>query len=81
MHKMTVASAYAIGKTRGFPVMQLNIKENIQNTTNGKVYVKLAPAPGSLASAASSRRRFRAAPSRPRSTRSRTSPRSRLPST
>ena len=43
-YKMTVASAYAIGKTRGFPVMQLNIKENIQNTTNGKVYVKLAPA-------------------------------------
>lgn len=43
-HKMTVASAYAIGKTRGFPVMQLNIKENVQNTTNGKVYVKLAPA-------------------------------------
>jgi len=40
---MTVATEYVIGTTRSYPVMQLNVKENIQNTTNGKVYVKLAP--------------------------------------
>lgn len=40
---MTVASAYIIGTTRSYPMMQLNVKENIQNTTAGQVYVKLAP--------------------------------------
>lgn len=40
---MTVATAYRIGTTRSYPIMQLNFKENIQNLTNGHVYVKLAP--------------------------------------
>ncbi len=42
-YTMTVASAYIIGTTRSYPMMQLNVKENIQNTTAGQVYVKLAP--------------------------------------
>jgi len=46
-YTMTVATEYVIGTTRSYPMMQLNVKENIQNTTNGKVYVKLAPG-GSL---------------------------------
>ncbi len=40
---MTIGTAYRIGTTRSYPIMQLNFKENIQNVTNGKVYVKLAP--------------------------------------
>jgi len=40
---MTVATAYRVGTTRSYPIMQLNFKENIQNLTNGHVYVKLAP--------------------------------------
>jgi TRAP-type C4-dicarboxylate transport system substrate-binding protein len=40
---MTVATAYVLGATRSYPIMQLDLKENIQNATNGKVYVKLAP--------------------------------------
>ncbi len=46
-YKMTVATAYRVGTTRSYPIMQLNLKENIQNLTNGKIYVKLAPG-GSL---------------------------------
>ncbi len=46
-YTMTVATEYVIGTTRSYPMMQLNVKENIQNTTNRKVYVKLAPG-GSL---------------------------------
>lgn len=42
-HVMTLATAYPVGASRGYPIMQLNVKENIQNATNGKVYVKLAP--------------------------------------
>ena len=42
-HTMTVATAYVLGATRSYPIMQLDLKENIQNATNGKVYVKLAP--------------------------------------
>ncbi|MFV2051588.1 TRAP transporter substrate-binding protein [Aliiroseovarius sp. YM-037] len=42
-HVMTVATAYVLGATRSYPIMQLDLKENIQNATNGKVYVKLAP--------------------------------------
>ncbi len=41
--KMTVATAYVLGASRSYPIMQLDLKENIQNMTNGKVYVKLAP--------------------------------------
>ncbi|GAB5469689.1 MAG: hypothetical protein Kilf2KO_27190 [Rhodospirillales bacterium] len=40
---MTVATAYILGASRSYPIMQLDFKENIQNATNGKVYVKLAP--------------------------------------
>jgi len=42
-HKMTIATAYVLGATRSYPIMQLDFKENIQNVTNGEVYVKLAP--------------------------------------
>ena len=42
-HIMSIATAYRLGTTRTFPVMQLNLKENIQNATRGKVYVRLVP--------------------------------------
>lgn len=42
-HTMTIATAYVLGASRSYPIMQLDLKENIQNTTDGKVYVKLAP--------------------------------------
>jgi TRAP-type C4-dicarboxylate transport system substrate-binding protein len=42
-HVMTIATAYVLGASRSYPIMQLDFKENIQNATNGKVYVKLAP--------------------------------------
>jgi TRAP-type C4-dicarboxylate transport system substrate-binding protein len=42
-HKMTIATAYVLGATRSYPIMQLDFKENIQNMSNGKIYVKLAP--------------------------------------
>lgn len=41
---MTIGTAYRIGTTRSYPIMQLNFKENIQNLTRGQVYVKLTPA-------------------------------------
>src|SRR3546814_7061873 len=40
---MTVATEYRIGTTRSYPEMQLNVKENIQNASNGQIYVKLSP--------------------------------------
>lgn len=43
-HEMTIATAYVLGASRSYPIMQLDFKENIQNATNEKVYVKLAPA-------------------------------------
>lgn len=42
-YTMTFATAYIIGVSRAYPIMQLDFKENIQNMTNGKVYVNLAP--------------------------------------
>ena len=42
-HTMLIATAYVVGASRSYPIMQLDLKENIQNATNGKVYVKLAP--------------------------------------
>ena len=42
-HVMTIATAYVLTADRSYPIMQLNLKENIQNATSGKVYVKLAP--------------------------------------
>ncbi len=58
-HTMTLATAYVLGASRSYPIMQLDLKENIQNATNGKVYVKLAPggqlgAGGALAQAVQS---------------------------
>ena len=41
-HIMTLATAYVLGASRSYPIMQLDLKENIQNMTNGKVYVRLA---------------------------------------
>jgi TRAP-type C4-dicarboxylate transport system substrate-binding protein len=40
---MNIATAYIIGASRSYPIMQLDMKENVQNTTNGEIYVKLAP--------------------------------------
>ena len=42
-HVMNLATAYALTADRSYPIMQLDFKENVQNATNGKVYVKLAP--------------------------------------
>ncbi len=42
-YKMNIATAYILGASRSYPIMQLDLKENIQNCTNGQVYVKLAP--------------------------------------
>ena len=42
-HTMIIATAYVLGASRSYPILQLDLKENIQNATNGKVYVKLAP--------------------------------------
>ncbi len=42
-YTMNVATAYILGASRTYPIMQLDFKENIQNATHGKVYVKLAP--------------------------------------
>ena len=41
---MIIATAYALTADRSYPIMQLDYKENLQNVTNGKIYVKLAPA-------------------------------------
>jgi len=42
-YTMNIATAYILGASRSYPIMQLDMKENIQNCTNGEVYVKLAP--------------------------------------
>ena len=42
-HTMTIATAYRLNASLTYPMMQLTLKHNIQNATNGKVYVKLAP--------------------------------------
>ena len=42
-HVMTLATAYVLTADRSYPIMQLDLKENIQNMTGGKVYVRLAP--------------------------------------
>lgn len=41
-HTMIVATAYIIGASRGQPIMQLDFKENVQNMSNGEIYVNLA---------------------------------------
>jgi len=42
-YKMTMATAYVLGASRSYPIMQLDFKENIQNMSKGQIYVKLAP--------------------------------------
>ncbi len=42
-HVMTIATAYVLTADRSYPIMQLDFKENIQNASQGKVYVKLSP--------------------------------------
>ena len=42
-YTMNVATAYILGASREYPIMQWNFKDNIENATNGQVYVKLAP--------------------------------------
>ena len=42
-YTMNIATAYILGASRSYPIMQLDMKENVQNTTNGQIYVKLAP--------------------------------------
>ena len=65
-HVMTIATAYVLGATRSYPIMQLDLKENIQNATSGKVYVKLAPG-GQLGAVARWHRRYNQGPSKLRS--------------
>jgi TRAP-type C4-dicarboxylate transport system substrate-binding protein len=42
-YTMNIATAYIVGASRSYPIMQLDMKENVQNTTNGEIYVKLSP--------------------------------------
>ena len=42
-YTMNLATGYILGASRTYPVMQMDMKENVQNCTEGKVYVKLAP--------------------------------------
>ncbi len=42
-YTMNLATEYPIGTTRSYPMMQLDFKENLQNATNGRLYVKLSP--------------------------------------
>ena len=64
-HVMTIATAYVLGASRSYPIMQLDLKENIQNATPAALWC----------------RKCRAEQSRPRSIRCRISRRSRRPST
>lgn len=41
-HTMIVGTAYIIGASRAQPIMQLDFKENVQNMSNGEIYVNLA---------------------------------------
>ncbi len=40
---MYIATAYRLGASRSYPIMQLDFKENIQNFSNNEIYVKLIP--------------------------------------
>ena len=42
-YTMVIGTAYVLGSSRSYPIMQRDFKENIQNLTNREVYVKLAP--------------------------------------
>lgn len=41
-YTMTIGTAYIVGASRMQPIMQLDFKENIQNMSNGEIYVNLA---------------------------------------
>ena len=41
-YSLTFATAYALGASRAYPVMQLDFKENVQNFSGGEIYVNLA---------------------------------------
>lgn len=43
-YTMILGTAYALGVSRSYPIMQLDFKENIQNASMGRIYVQLAPA-------------------------------------
>lgn len=40
---IVMATEYIVGASRSYPIMQLNLKENIQNLSHGRYYVKLVP--------------------------------------
>lgn len=40
---LVMATGYTLGASRAYPIMQLNLKENLQNFSGGRLYVKLAP--------------------------------------
>ena len=42
-HTMFIATAYRLGASRGYPIMQLDLKENIENFSNREIKVKLIP--------------------------------------
>lgn len=41
--QVIVATEYVLGASRTYPMMQLDFKENLQNFSNGELYIKLAP--------------------------------------
>lgn len=41
--QVILATEYVLGASRSYPMMQLDLKENLQNFTGGSLYVKLAP--------------------------------------
>ncbi|KXS37067.1 TRAP transporter substrate-binding protein [Modicisalibacter tunisiensis] len=40
---LVMATGYRLGASRAYPIMQLNFKENLQNFSRGKLYVRLQP--------------------------------------
>ena len=40
---IVLATGYTLGASRAYPIMQLNFKENLQNFSRGKLYVRLQP--------------------------------------
>ncbi len=43
-HEMIFATAYIVGASRYYPIMQAHFKENVQNISGGEIYVNLAAA-------------------------------------
>lgn len=42
-YQVIMATEYVAGASRAYPMMQLDFKENLQNFSNGQLYIKLAP--------------------------------------